>query len=387
MPIPFVGKKCAKLTCGHVFKGVGEDTDLVECPRCGTQNATGHESRFRSQFETPRSSVRYPKAAAGRAIAYASAIYGLATHSQGIDFAHIEDIVGRRLGASLRVDPARIELLAVGTRGAKGAEDHSAGWLIVVVRGTSPVSSGKPRDWTLIYVVFRGSRGDLQGAKNPNGAGWGDRGDGPMNIDWRSNFDGQQVKAHWAADCRVHKGISELFASTCGEIVTHLKALVAKHPHPQVIVTGHSLGAGLATLCAHHLQRKAGISPFCFAFCSPRVGNLAFVRDFNHRLAAIRGRLWSEFDEVNFTRSVNFYQWNDPISGVGLLHKGNTGKHGFRSAMSDSIADSGSIAKQGGMAKLKRTTGEIIYYHAGNLYNTGTGMHEFTAMQRAILGE
>lgn len=54
----------------------------------------------------------------------------------------------------------------------------------------------------------------------------------------------------------------------------------------QIFVTGHSLGAGLATLAALHLQKlaeKKGIQPFIqlYSFASPRVGDKTFAEHFD----------------------------------------------------------------------------------------------------------
>ena len=65
--------------------------------------------------------------------------------------------------------------------------------------------------------------------------------------------------------------------------------------HAQVLVTGHSLGGAVATLCAFDLARKAeelGISPSqccCITFGAPRTGNAAFAKLFNQ---TVKGGCW-----------------------------------------------------------------------------------------------
>ncbi len=151
-----------------------------------------------------------------------------------------------------------------------------------------------------------------------------------------------------------------------------------------MITTGHSLSAGLATVCAHDLECAGICHPVCMPFCSPRVGNLAFVQDFNRRIADDKIVMWCEVDGVQFNRSFVFVQSNDPVSWGG--------EHGFKHAMSAksgvTVADSGSIFKQGlygGVKKHKSDT--VIYYHVGNLHRASyLGLHDYNKMEKEILG-
>jgi hypothetical protein len=54
-------------------------------------------------------------------------------------------------------------------------------------------------------------------------------------------------------------------------------------PAPEVIVTSHSLGAGLAVLATADL---AGGGAVMYSFAGPRVGDLAFASEFNKNVAA-----------------------------------------------------------------------------------------------------
>ena len=56
-----------------------------------------------------------------------------------------------------------------------------------------------------------------------------------------------------------------------------IKALLIKHPSAGIDVTGHSLGASLATYAALAIKKNFDFSRFTFyTFGSPRTGNPAF---------------------------------------------------------------------------------------------------------------
>ncbi len=77
--------------------------------------------------------------------------------------------------------------------------------------------------------------------------------------------------------CKVHAGFYKAQQSVYPTILSQVQALKAKFPSYQVIVTGHSLGAAMATLTTLEFLDK-GISPLrMFHFGSPRVGNTDFA--------------------------------------------------------------------------------------------------------------
>ncbi|MEH6404937.1 MAG: lipase family protein [Sneathiella sp.] len=74
------------------------------------------------------------------------------------------------------------------------------------------------------------------------------------------------------ADGKAHRGFSLAFQSVETSIRATLTKLKIKHPNLQLFITGHSLGAALATVASHSLERDFLISA-CYTFGSPRVGN------------------------------------------------------------------------------------------------------------------
>lgn len=107
-----------------------------------------------------------------------------------------------------------------------------------------------------IYVAFRGS----ESIKN-----------------WIDNLDVILTTYPLCSGCEVHKGFYSAEQASISGIISTVRNLKNTFPTYSVIVTGHSLGAALATLTAMDLM-QAGISNVrLFHYGSPRVGNTAFA--------------------------------------------------------------------------------------------------------------
>jgi hypothetical protein len=78
---------------------------------------------------------------------------------------------------------------------------------------------------------------------------------------------------------RVHKGFRQAYESVEADI----EKSVAKLEGIPLYITGHSLGAALATLATQRLEQNHAIRDLiaaCYTFGSPRVGNTEFDREF-----------------------------------------------------------------------------------------------------------
>jgi hypothetical protein len=84
-------------------------------------------------------------------------------------------------------------------------------------------------------------------------------------------------------DCKVHEGFLISFDSLSEKIIETTKNLRNKYPDSEVIVTGHSLGGGMANIAAVLLEHL-GMKVSLYTFGSPRVGNDKFVDYANKRL-------------------------------------------------------------------------------------------------------
>jgi predicted lipase len=132
--------------------------------------------------------------------------------------------------------------------------------------------------------------------------------------DWVFNFTTAKQYVpygNYESFVRVHKGWSELYKET---VRNHLHYLVKDRKPKNIIVTGHSLGGALATLCSVDLQYNfPSIEIACVTFGSPKVGNKSFIESFNKRVPDtyryVYGRDWaplfpfvSGYEHVSFIR-------------------------------------------------------------------------------------
>ncbi|MGZ7440192.1 lipase family protein [Paenibacillus sp. TH7-28] len=104
-------------------------------------------------------------------------------------------------------------------------------------------------------------------------------------------FRGTSSATNWIADaiasqktCRyikegglTHRGFTGIYASARKQVLSALRRL----PQDKTLyVTGHSLGAALATLCAVDIAANTACTPILFTFASPRVGDPDFAKAF-----------------------------------------------------------------------------------------------------------
>lgn len=85
----------------------------------------------------------------------------------------------------------------------------------------------------------------------------------------------------------VHTGFLHAYQIHKDELIPAISKLARIYPDYSIWITGHSLGAALATLLALDLVYISQLSPvFLITFGSPRVGNSVFAQAFNN--SAIR---------------------------------------------------------------------------------------------------
>jgi hypothetical protein len=376
--------------------------DIATCV-CGNQFLTGYDKRLRKVVEADCSSrLDLPRLTIGRALGYSSAIYGVATHDEAFDPSKVEQhfksqskFQHRQTGRYSDGATGEASVVYEGGRGLRlrNLNDNHTGYLIVVVKADR-ASRARGRDFHQIFIVFRGSRSGT-GAKNPMDAGFTQDGT-HWNVDYAANLSGKQERPWWCRHVKVRRGFLELYKSMSIEITQELDRQLAAYPDARVIVTGHSLGAGVAVVCAHHLQYHrgqniAGGGPACYPFCTPRVGDLAFAQDFKNKIGAARIDFPGEPSgtPTQYSRSINFCMNNDPVSWWGDKGYQHDGSDDLRSRGTP-MANSG-MARQVGYVKVQKTINhEIIFYQTPNVYAVGwqtpSNIHQFTKMQEILLG-
>lgn len=107
-------------------------------------------------------------------------------------------------------------------------------------------------------------------------------------INWTNNFKftDQTLPQGWLPDdsitAKVHRGFYDSYMSVDSELLRHIKEAQI---HPKIVVTGHSLGGAMATLCALRLAGLGlGKHIEVITFGAPQVGDAQFVRSFDRAI-------------------------------------------------------------------------------------------------------
>lgn len=119
------------------------------------------------------------------------------------------------------------------------------------------------------------------------------RGTEATNLkDWLTDIRIAKVKLHGV---KVHKGFCRAYQDIRQKIFAELNDAPANTP---IYITGHSLGAALATLCAFDLAMCGWRVDGLYTFGSPRVGGGSFKRAFNKKLSGRTFRVVNHNDIV-----------------------------------------------------------------------------------------
>jgi len=110
---------------------------------------------------------------------------------------------------------------------------------------------------TVCWVVFRGTG---------------------SNHEWRKNMTVEQVPFYFThtnknSQILVHRGFYEMYTSIRKQLLHSIQPYL-KQPIP-IYITGHSMGAALATLATLELSQLPNIRLHTYTFATPRVGNQA----------------------------------------------------------------------------------------------------------------
>lgn len=109
-----------------------------------------------------------------------------------------------------------------------------------------------------IYIAFRGTM---------------DKDDMITDIDYK------QINIRNKNDIKVHHGFYHKFSLFKKDILNEIKKY---NNINNIIITGHSLGSAVATLCAYELSKnKDNYNIYTYLFASPRVGDTEFCNDYN----------------------------------------------------------------------------------------------------------
>ncbi|CDS08213.1 hypothetical protein LRAMOSA02161 [Lichtheimia ramosa] len=93
---------------------------------------------------------------------------------------------------------------------------------------------------------------------------------------WIANLDFILVDYPPADGTKVHKGFFDSYNDVASDLTPLVKELAGNYSDYAIHVTGHSLGAATALLCAMDLYQQ-GLKPSLYTFGGPRVGDPAFA--------------------------------------------------------------------------------------------------------------
>lgn len=105
---------------------------------------------------------------------------------------------------------------------------------------------------------------------------------GSSNIEnWMENLDVLKTTYPYCSGCEVHTGFYLAYHDIKAKMMSSMVNLYQKHPSAKILITGHSLGAAIATLAFVDLYSQFGKIDYFYTFGSPRVGNENFANYLN----------------------------------------------------------------------------------------------------------
>ena len=108
-------------------------------------------------------------------------------------------------------------------------------------------------------------------------------------YNWMEDFQVRQIAPYENESIKIEKGFYKNYEYLEPDIFEVLPLLVEKYGTNQIMITGHSLGSAAATLFAYDISSYPLYEiAYFYIFGSPRVGNQAFVDDFNKKIEGYR---------------------------------------------------------------------------------------------------
>jgi triacylglycerol lipase len=133
-----------------------------------------------------------------------------------------------------------------------------------------------------------------------------------------AKFIQEKYKFGNSVEARIHGGFLEDYLAIRQEVRLAVAMALASSPGRSLWLTGHSLGAGIASILALDMA-LSGMSPSVYTFGSPRVGNLAFSRAYN-KYVPLTTRVAHCMDVVTRIPKINYFHVN------GLYHMDDNGR-------------------------------------------------------------
>mmetsp|Transcript_7682 Transcript_7682/g.11630 ORF Transcript_7682/g.11630 Transcript_7682/m.11630 type:complete len:277 (-) Transcript_7682:65-895(-) len=112
---------------------------------------------------------------------------------------------------------------------------------------------------------------------------------GSSNLrNWIDNLEYTKIPySLYGNGAEVHHGFYKAYESLSGSMVPEVEKLHERYPSYSVVVSGHSLGAAVATFLTAELQAKGIVTnPIQYDYGRPRVGNKQFATQFGNRISS-----------------------------------------------------------------------------------------------------
>lgn len=123
-------------------------------------------------------------------------------------------------------------------------------------------------DLNQVILVFRGSE---------------------SKVDWFNNAQFRQKTYPYGEDSSTHVRFHRGFMVAYLSVRDRLQEIIKQYPAANLVVTGHSLGGALATICAldwqYNITQYSKQPLAVYTFGAPRVGNPALVDSFSQRVS------------------------------------------------------------------------------------------------------
>ena len=104
---------------------------------------------------------------------------------------------------------------------------------------------------------------------------------GSVNIaNWVTNLNFFKKPYPGVSGAMVHEGFYDAYQAVSPKVISTVNTLLGQHTSASIVITGHSLGAALATIAAIDIKKQVSISASkitFYSFGSPRTGNQAFT--------------------------------------------------------------------------------------------------------------
>ena len=137
---------------------------------------------------------------------------------------------------------------------------------------------------------------------------------GATNIDnWISSFAIAKDATVLCDKCKVHEGFLDQYGAMYLHYLDEVEKAHEQYPQHRLIVTGHSLGAALATLAAGDIRKLKDpwylANTELYTYGSPRVGNEALARFLSNQ-SPLSYRVTSMHDLVPRLPPVHGHYWH-----------------------------------------------------------------------------